>query len=31
VHVYRISINEPASAKAPLPLPEKPSLAVLPF
>jgi TolB-like protein len=31
VHVYRVSIDEPASTKAPLPLPDKPSLAVLPF
>src|SRR5208283_459016 len=31
VHVYRIRVAENAAAKAPLPLPEKPSLAVLPF
>ncbi len=31
VRVYRIAIAENAMAKAPLPLPEKPSLAVLPF
>jgi len=31
VHVYRISIAENVAAKAPPPLPEKPSLAVLPF
>jgi TolB-like protein/Tfp pilus assembly protein PilF len=32
VHVYRIRIDAPAAtAKAPLPLPDKPSLAVLPF
>src|SRR6202040_916715 len=31
VRVYRIPIAEQAAAKAPLPLPDKPSLAVLPF
>ncbi len=32
VHVYRIRIDAPAAAtKTPLPLPDKPSLAVLPF
>jgi adenylate cyclase len=31
VHVYRIPIAETARTKAPLPLPDKPSLAVLPF
>ena len=31
VRVYRIPIAENAAAKAPLPLPDKPSLAVLPF
>jgi len=31
VHVYRISLAETAGPKTPLPLPEKPSLAVLPF
>jgi TolB-like protein len=31
VRVYRIAIAEKATAKAPLPLPDKPSLAVLPF
>ncbi len=31
VHVYRIPIAENAPRRAPLPLPEKPSLAVLPF
>jgi adenylate cyclase len=31
VHVYRIPIAEKAPAKAPLPLPDKPSIAVLPF
>jgi TolB-like protein/class 3 adenylate cyclase len=31
VHVYRIPLAETARAKAPLPLPDKPSLAVLPF
>jgi TolB-like protein/class 3 adenylate cyclase len=31
VHVYRIPLLETARAKAPLPLPDKPSLAVLPF
>jgi TolB-like protein/class 3 adenylate cyclase/Tfp pilus assembly protein PilF len=31
VHIYRIAIDPPASATAPLPLPDKPSLAVLPF
>jgi len=31
VRVYRIPIAEHAPAKAPLPLPDKPSLAVLPF
>ncbi len=31
VHVYRIAIAELAPANAPLPLPDKPSLAVLPF
>ncbi len=31
VHVYRIAVAERAMAKPPLPLPDKPSLAVLPF
>ena len=31
VHVYRVLIDKPASAKALLPLPDKPSIAVLPF
>ncbi len=31
VHVYRIPVVETARPKTPLPLPEKPSLAVLPF
>ncbi len=31
VHVYRIPLAETARTKAPLPLPDKPSLAVLPF
>jgi adenylate cyclase len=31
VHVYRIPIAENAPARAPLPLPDKPSIAVLPF
>jgi adenylate cyclase len=31
VHVYRIAVAERAMAKEPLPLPDKPSLAVLPF
>jgi TolB-like protein len=31
VHVYRIPLTETARAKTPLPLPDKPSLAVLPF
>jgi TolB-like protein len=31
VHVYRIPLAETVRAKAPLPLPDKPSLAVLPF
>ena len=31
VHVYRIPIAEKACTKSPLPLPDKPSLAVLPF
>jgi adenylate cyclase len=31
VHVYRIPISESAPVKAPLPLPDKPSIAVLPF
>ncbi|HEX9536399.1 MAG TPA: adenylate/guanylate cyclase domain-containing protein, partial [Stellaceae bacterium] len=31
IRVYRIRIAEPAVEKPPLPLPEKPSLAVLPF
>ena len=31
VRVYRIPISETARTKAPLPLPDKPSLAVLPF
>jgi adenylate cyclase len=31
VHVYRILVAETATARAPLPLPAKPSLAVLPF
>jgi TolB-like protein len=31
VRVYRISIVRPAATKPPLPLPDKPSLAVLPF
>ncbi len=31
VHVYRIPLAEAARTKAPLPLPDKPSLAVLPF
>jgi len=31
VHVYRIPIAGNAPAKAPLPLPDKPSIAVLPF
>ena len=31
VHVYRVLIDKPASAKALLPLPGKPSIAVLPF
>src|SRR5271166_667345 len=31
VHVYRISLAETAGPKTPLPLPDKPSLAVLPF
>src|SRR6516165_7006768 len=31
VRVYRIPIAENAPAKAPLPLPDKPSIAVLPF
>jgi adenylate cyclase len=31
IHVYRIPIAENAVARAPLPLPDKPSLAVLPF
>jgi TolB-like protein/class 3 adenylate cyclase len=31
VHVYRILLAETARTKAPLPLPDKPSLAVLPF
>jgi adenylate cyclase len=31
VHVYRVSIDETARTKAPLPLPDKPSLAALPF
>src|SRR5438105_4445746 len=31
VHVYRIAVAERAVAKPPLPLPDKPSLAVLPF
>jgi len=31
VRVYRVSIAENVAAKAPLPLPDKPSLAVLPF
>src|SRR6201988_1897888 len=31
VRVYRIPVAEHAPAKAPLPLPDKPSLAVLPF
>jgi hypothetical protein len=31
VHVYRIPPAETALTKAPLPLPDKPSLAVLPF
>jgi adenylate cyclase len=31
IPVYRIPIAESAAVKAPLPLPEKPSLAVLPF
>jgi adenylate cyclase len=31
VRVYRVLMDQPASTKAPLPLPDKPSLAVLPF
>jgi TolB-like protein/class 3 adenylate cyclase len=31
VRVYRIAIDAPASTTAPLPLPDKPSLVVLPF
>src|SRR5262249_24156847 len=31
VHVYRIPLAETARTQAPLPLPDKPSLAVLPF
>src|SRR5260370_27037860 len=31
VHVYRVPISENAPATAPLPLPDKPSIAVLPF
>ena len=31
VHVYRIAMTENAPAKAPLSLPDKPSIAVLPF
>src|SRR5262249_39812743 len=31
VRVYRIPLAETARTKAPLPLPDKPSLAVLPF
>jgi TolB-like protein len=31
VHVYRVGAAKHASAKVPLPLPDKPSLAVLPF
>jgi adenylate cyclase len=31
VHVYRIPIAAHAPPKAPLPLPDKPSIAVLPF
>jgi TolB-like protein/Flp pilus assembly protein TadD len=31
VHVYRILLAQPVSPKAPLPLPDKPSIAVLPF
>ncbi len=31
VHVYRVRLGEAAYAKPPLPLPDKPSLAVLPF
>jgi len=31
VHVYRVLMDQPGSVKAPLPLPDKPSLAVLPF
>jgi TolB-like protein len=31
VHVYRLRLGEAAYAKAPLPLPDKPSLAVLPL
>jgi TolB-like protein len=31
VHFYRIAISENAQATAPLPLPDKPSIAVLPF
>jgi adenylate cyclase len=31
VHFYHIAISENAQARAPLPLPDKPSIAVLPF
>jgi adenylate cyclase len=31
VHVYRVLTDKPASTKAPLALPDKPSIAVLPF
>src|SRR5207245_10879799 len=31
VRVYRVLINQPASTKPPLPLPDKPSLVVLPL
>ena len=31
VHAYRVVVAAPAAAKPPLPLPDKPSLAVLPF
>jgi adenylate cyclase len=31
VHAYRALIEQPASTKAPLPWPDKPSIAVLPF